>query len=139
MALHGRVIVASTGRKAPTRRTGDAMAVVTRVCRTLAAMSAPLLMVLASACGGGGGVDHPRGAATEWTAFGGAPGGGHYSAATEITPENVHALELAWEHRSGDLRDPPASGAGEINGPPQQTSFEVTPIVAGSTLYYCTP
>ena len=40
--------------------------------------------------------------------------------------------------RSGDVRDPPASGAGEINGPPQQTSFEVTDR-RGLTLYYCTP
>jgi len=96
------------------------------------------LTALASACGGGS-VDRPRGAATDWPAFGGAPGGGHYSAASEITPQNVHALELAWTHRSGDVRNPPATGAGEINGPPQQTSFEVTPIVVAATLYYCTP
>jgi quinoprotein glucose dehydrogenase len=90
-----------------------------------------------TACGDSGGIDRPRGAAAEWTAFGGSPGGGHYSLANEITPQNVHALRLAWVHRSGDFRGPPASGSGMVNGPPQQSDFEVTPIVSDGTLYYC--
>ena len=91
------------------------------------------------ACSGGGKVDHPAGPATEWTSFGGSPGGGRYSPANEITPQNVHALKLAWVHRSGDFRGPPKEGVGAINGPLQQTGIGVTPIVSGDTLYYCTP
>ncbi len=94
---------------------------------------------LVAGCGGEGAADRPAGPATEWTSFGGAPGGGHYSAANEITVSNVKSLELAWTHRSGDFRGPPAEGVGKINGPIQQSNFEVTPIVSGDTLYYCTP
>ncbi|HZF15846.1 MAG TPA: pyrroloquinoline quinone-dependent dehydrogenase [Steroidobacteraceae bacterium] len=91
------------------------------------------------ACSDHGAIERPAGPATDWTTFGGAPGGGHFSAAGEITPGNVSALTLAWTHRSGDVRQPPASGAGQINGALQQSNFEVTPIVSGDTLYYCTP
>ena len=98
-----------------------------------------LMCVLLTACGGGGKVDHPAGPGTEWTSFGGSPGGGRYTPANEITPQNVHALQLAWMHRSGDFRGPPKEGVGAINGPLQQTGFGVTPIVSGNTLYYCTP
>ena len=94
--------------------------------------------LLLAACSDKAGNERPAGPATEWTAFGGSPGGGHYSVANEITPLNVHALRLAWVHRSGDFRGPPKTGAGMINGPLQQSNFEVTPIVSGDTLYYCT-
>ena len=30
--------------------------------------------------------------------------GGHYSKARDITPENVHLMEQAWVHRSGDYQ-----------------------------------
>ena len=30
-------------------------------------------------------------------------GGGHYSKARDITPENVHLMEQAWVHRSRRL------------------------------------
>jgi quinoprotein glucose dehydrogenase len=105
-----------------------------RARRHVALVVAGACLVL-GACTGS--VDHPSGPATEWTAFGGSPGGGHYSEANEITPRNVHALRLAWVHRSGDFRGPPPSGSGMVNGPPQQSDFEVTPIVSGDTLYYC--
>jgi quinoprotein glucose dehydrogenase len=98
-----------------------------------------LICALLTACDEGGKVDHPDGPAADWASFGGSPGGGHYSPANEITPANVHALKLAWIHRSGDFRGPPAEGVGTINSAQQQTDFEVTPIVSGDTLYYCTP
>jgi glucose dehydrogenase len=41
-----------------------------------------------------------------WPAWGGEPGGGHFSVADQITPANVHGLELAWVHNSGDIRQP---------------------------------
>ena len=58
----------------------------------------------------------------DWPTFGGAPGGGQYSALDQIDRSNVDRLELAWTHRSGD-----------------RAWLEVTPIHANDTLYYCTP
>jgi quinoprotein glucose dehydrogenase len=78
-----------------------------------------------------------------WPAYGGAPGGGHYSRASVITKDNVARLEQTWVHRSGDFI------AGEIDigmgeefsedsGTDRPTSFIVTPIMVRDTLYYCT-
>lgn len=78
------------------------------------------------------------GPTADWPAYGGAPGGGHYSTANEITPANVPALQQAWTHNSGDFRE------GQID-PENLTSsvapsaFQATPIVVDDTLYYCTP
>ena len=40
----------------------------------------------------------------DWTSYGKGTGGGHYSKATEITPENVKSLKNIWTHRSGDYK-----------------------------------
>ncbi len=79
----------------------------------------------------------------QWDSYGGSPGGGHFSPLAQITPANVTELELAWEHRSGDYR-PAREGAqgrtyGDADGPRPQSALQVTPIVVGNTLYYCTP
>ena len=68
-------------------------------------MAGGIMLLLASACGGPPDFHAPDGPATEWSAFGGAPGGGHYSPANQITPENVHALTLAWVHETPDFHD----------------------------------
>ena len=81
--------------------------------------------------------DFDGGSVATWTAFGGTPGGTHYSPATQITPENVQWLEPAWEHRSGDIRHPRA--AGEDGLPMSANGFQTTPIVIDDTLYYCSP
>ena len=73
----------------------------------------------------------------DWTAYGKGSGGGHYSKASEITPENVHSLERAWVHRSGDFQDG-ANTRGTISTE-IQTSFQATPLLVDETLYYCTP
>ena len=73
----------------------------------------------------------------DWTAYGKDSGGGHYSKASEITPENVHNLERAWVHRSGDFQDG-ANTRGTISNE-IQTSFQATPLLVDETLYYCTP
>jgi quinoprotein glucose dehydrogenase len=73
--------------------------------------------------------------AAGWPAYGGAPGGMHYSPATQITPENVHALGLAWEHHSGDIRQP--RGFDDERGPMSASGFQTTPILIDDTLYYC--
>jgi len=59
---------------------------------------------------------------TDWPTFGGAAGGGQYSALKQINASNVDRLEVAWIHHSGDM-----------------AWLEVTPIHANDTLFYCTP
>jgi quinoprotein glucose dehydrogenase len=75
----------------------------------------------------------------DWPAYGAASGGGHYSSASQITPENVDGLERAWMHRSGDFRVGVGfEGYGEGEGVPS-SAFVGTPIAVHDTLYYCTP
>ncbi|MDB3856305.1 pyrroloquinoline quinone-dependent dehydrogenase [Halieaceae bacterium] len=74
-------------------------------------------------------------AIADWPNYASAPGGGHYSKANQITPENVQALEKAWEYRSGDFREGPAVGAKQ--GLPS-SSWQVTPLMIDDTLYACT-
>lgn len=98
-----------------------------------------LVSVLMSACEPATTVDY-TGPTDDWPQAGGADGGGHFTRATQITPANVHELEVAWVHRSGDFHD----GGNAIDGmnypaEPLQTSFQVTPILFNDTLYYCTP
>ncbi|NKB99167.1 MAG: PQQ-binding-like beta-propeller repeat protein [Pseudomonadales bacterium] len=76
----------------------------------------------------------------EWPAYGGSPGGGHYSRATEITKVNVNNLVEAWQHRSGDFRAGSnaifdESGNDDTTSP---TAFAVTPLMVENTVYYCT-
>jgi len=66
----------------------------------------------------------------EWRHHGGDPGGIQYSPLTQVTPENVAALEVAWEYRHGDVSD----GSDGTS----RTSFNATPVVAGDTLWFCT-
>ncbi len=75
-----------------------------------------------------------------WPAYGGGPGGGHYSQADQITPDNVAGLEVAWQHRSGDYREGTIRGVEGFSGDAVAASaFIGTPIVVNDTLYYCTP
>ncbi len=78
----------------------------------------------------------------EWPAFGGAPGGGHYSSAKLITKDNVDDLAQVWTHRSGDFTEGSGQTGGEIDADATRirpTNFIVTPIMVHDTLYYCTP
>jgi quinoprotein glucose dehydrogenase len=80
--------------------------------------------------------------ASEWPAYGGAPGGGHFSTATQITPANVQGLQQAWTHRSGDYRSGAQSLTEDVTSDSMRsrpTSFMNTPIMVDDTLYYCTP
>jgi quinoprotein glucose dehydrogenase len=95
------------------------------------------LVAVFLACGADTPPEFAPGVAATWSAWGGAPGGMHYSPATQITRENVRFLELAWEHRSGDVRQP--RGRGDERGPMSASGFQATPIVVGDTLYYCSP
>ena len=69
--------------------------------------------------------------AADWTAYGGTWFGQRYSALRQITPANVHKLEVAWHYQSGDLRGRP--------GDPVETTYEVTPLKIGNRLFLCTP
>ena len=48
----------------------------------------------------------------------------------------MHRLEIAWEHRSGDVREAGRLPSGAYI---TQSSLQVTPILVDRTLYYCTP
>lgn len=72
------------------------------------------------------------GVASDWPAYGATSGGTHFSRASQITPDNVGDLEVAWHHRSGDFRQ-------AVPDKLFQSSMQVTPILVGERLFYCTP
>lgn len=69
--------------------------------------------------------------AQQWPAYGGALGGGQYSAADQITPENVHELEPVWTYHTGDF----SNGENDT----RKTTFEANPIYRDGKLFFCTP
>lgn len=69
--------------------------------------------------------------AGEWHAYGRTNEGQRYSPLSQITPDNVAQLEVAWHYETGDMRGQP--------GDPEETTFEVTPLKIGERLYLCTP
>jgi quinoprotein glucose dehydrogenase len=71
----------------------------------------------------------PGGPVADWPHYGGGDDALAWSPLTQLTPANVGALELAWEHRSGDVSD----GSGDTS----RTSFQARAIVPNGTLYYC--
>ncbi len=77
----------------------------------------------------------PAGKVADWPAYGATPGGTHFSVANQITTDNVHHLEVAWQHRSGDIRQANTKPGEFIS----QSSLQVTPIMVEDRLYYCSP
>lgn len=67
---------------------------------------------------------------SEWPAYGRDQQGTRYSPLQQITPDNVHNLQVAWTFRTGDTKGP--------NDPVEITN-EVTPIKIGDLLYLCSP
>ena len=88
------------------------------------------LALLPCACSQKPGIDY-AGPVAEWRDYGGDKGGLKFSPLTQINRVNVKGLEIAWEHRSGDWSE----GGSSVS----KTVFQVTPLVVGDTLYYCTP
>ena len=88
------------------------------------------LALLLCACSQKPGIDY-AGPVAEWRDYGGDKGGLKFSPLTQINRANVNGLEIAWEHRSGDWSE----GGRDVS----KTVFQVTPLVVGDTLYYCTP
>ena len=64
----------------------------------------------------------------DWRAYGRTQAGQRYSPLRQITPANAHSLQVAWTFRTGDLPG---------KGDPVETTFEVTPLKVGDTLYLC--
>ncbi len=81
--------------------------------------------VMAQANLGGGAM--PPG---EWHFYGRTPFGQRYSPLSQITPDNVGKLALAWTFRTGDVRGPD-----DVT----ETTYQVTPLKVGDLLYICTP
>ena len=66
-----------------------------------------------------------------WTHYGGDSGGHRYSAADEVTLDNVRSLKIAWQYRTGAFDE----------GTPKKSvvTSQATPILANGKLYICTP
>ncbi len=65
-----------------------------------------------------------------WTSYGRSQFGQRYSPLEQITVDNVTDLELAWQVQIGDKKGPNDVG---------ETTYEVTPIKVGASLFLCTP
>ncbi|TCV92353.1 quinoprotein glucose dehydrogenase [Luteibacter rhizovicinus] len=74
--------------------------------------------------------DQQAKAAGDWTDYGGTPYGQRYSPLTQITPDNVSKLKVAWQIETGDKVGP---------DDPTETTSENTPLKIGDTVYICTP
>jgi quinoprotein glucose dehydrogenase len=70
-------------------------------------------------------------AGSDWSAYGGDPGGSRYSSLTQVTPANVDKLQVAWTFRTGEL------GKGVKDW--KRSAFEATPILYDGVLYFTTP
>ncbi|MFB2552420.1 glucose/quinate/shikimate family membrane-bound PQQ-dependent dehydrogenase [Ensifer soli] len=66
----------------------------------------------------------------EWHQYGRTPLGQRFSPLDRITPQNVATLKVAWQYRTGDVKLPEDVG---------ETTYQVTPLKVGNTLYLCTP
>lgn len=80
--------------------------------------------------GGNGSVTLVSAASKDWTAYGGTQAGQRYSTLDQITPQNVDKLQVAWTFHTGDTRG---------DKDPIETTYEVTPLKVGPTVYLCTP
>ena len=109
--------------------------------RNLSLMAAGLLATLAlAACSSGAssGARASQVAASAakspdagWPAYGGDAGGMRYSPLTQVSPANVHRLQVAWTFRTGEL------GSGVTDW--ARSAFEATPILYDGLLYFTTP
>ena len=83
----------------------------------------------ASAAAQGAAAAAPGASGDDWLAYGGTGYAERYSSLTDITPETIGRLEPAWTFHTEDMKGP---------GDPHETTFEVTPLKVGDTLYLCT-
>lgn len=77
-------------------------------------------------------VDH-SGPIGDWRYWGGDAGGQRHAELTQITPDNVAALEVAWVYHTGESYD--GAGLETMKLP----AFEATPLLVDDRLIFCTP
>ncbi|MCG6112175.1 MAG: glucose/quinate/shikimate family membrane-bound PQQ-dependent dehydrogenase [Paracoccus sp.] len=68
--------------------------------------------------------------ADEWHQYGRTNHGQRYSPLAQITPANVGELDLVWSYQTGDVKLPE-----DVT----ETTYQVTPLKVGNSLYVCTP
>ena len=68
--------------------------------------------------------------AGEWHQYGRTQYGQRYSPLDQINTDNVGTLQVAWQYQTGDVKLPDDVG---------ETTYQVTPLKIGDTLYMCTP
>ncbi len=66
----------------------------------------------------------------DWSAYARSWRGDKFSPLTQINPGNVGKLKVAWQLQTGDVKRA---------GDPGETTYEMTPIKVGDTVYLCTP
>ena len=83
-----------------------------------------------------------------WGSWGGSPGGMRYSPVTQVTPDNVKDLKVAWTYRIGEPTLVPAHPTQAAEVPRmlaqgltpevhRMPALEATPILAEGRLYLC--
>ncbi len=68
--------------------------------------------------------------AGEWHQYGRTPYGQRYSPLDQIKVDNVANLKEVWRYQTGDVKRPDDVG---------ETTYQVTPLKVGNSLYLCTP
>lgn len=107
------------------------VALVAAVGTLACSLTADRVSINGSLPGASGAVDLADGISPEdWTAYGRTNAGLRFSPLTQISPDNVSNLKVAWTFRTGDL---PALGKAD----PVESTFEVTPIKVGNLVYLC--
>lgn len=66
----------------------------------------------------------------EWHQYGRTPYGQRYSPLDQINVQNVADLKEVWRYQTGDVKQP-----GDVG----ETTYQVTPLKIGNSLYLCTP
>ena len=69
-------------------------------------------------------------AGVDWPAYGGDRYGRRYSTLADVNVDTVKNLKVAWTYHTGDKKLP---------SDPRETTFELTPLKIGDTLFLCTP
>ncbi|TRL38767.1 glucose/quinate/shikimate family membrane-bound PQQ-dependent dehydrogenase [Rhizobium straminoryzae] len=66
----------------------------------------------------------------EWHQYGRTPYGQRYSPLDQVNVQNVANLKEVWRYQTGDVKLPDDVG---------ETTYQVTPLKVGNSLYLCTP
>lgn len=100
-----------------------------RIAR-LSALTLLASAALASSTGGAPATYTPGALVADWPTADGV-GGAHFSPLSDIGPENVADLEVAWSYRTGDWATHGEGRAG--------TAFESTPLMVDGSVFVITP